>query len=82
MLTRFKFGLERLTGLTIYRTPPAGFDLASDLRRWAPRLDPRTVFDVGANIGQTVTAFARDYPGAEIHCFEPEPACSGNWNGG
>jgi FkbM family methyltransferase len=33
--------------------------------------DVRTVFDVGANCGATTIHFARHYPGAEVHAFEP-----------
>jgi len=29
------------------------------------------IFDVGANIGQTATAYAKAFPGSEIYCFEP-----------
>jgi FkbM family methyltransferase len=31
-----------------------------------------TIFDVGANIGQSATAFASRFPNAKIHSFEPE----------
>ncbi len=36
----------------------------------------RTVFDVGANCGAATVYFARHYPGATVHAFEPgsEPA--------
>lgn len=33
----------------------------------------QTVFDVGANEGQTVTRFARAFPEADIYSFEPDP---------
>jgi FkbM family methyltransferase len=33
--------------------------------------DVRFIFDVGANIGQSALTFARDYPLASIHAFEP-----------
>lgn len=33
--------------------------------------DVRVVFDVGANCGATTVHFARHYPNAEIHSFEP-----------
>jgi FkbM family methyltransferase len=29
------------------------------------------IFDVGANIGQTLTEFKQLWPKAEVHCFEP-----------
>ena len=31
----------------------------------------QTVFDVGANVGQTAIDFSTAFPDAEIHCFEP-----------
>jgi FkbM family methyltransferase len=34
----------------------------------------RTVFDVGANDGQTVRRFARTFPHADLYSFEPDPA--------
>jgi FkbM family methyltransferase len=36
--------------------------------------DIRTVFDVGANDGQTVRRFARAFPQADLYSFEPDPA--------
>jgi FkbM family methyltransferase len=35
----------------------------------------RTIFDVGANIGDTVAAYRRTFPDAVLHAFEPVPAC-------
>ena len=41
------------------------------------------VFDVGANVGQSVEKFRQAWPGAEIHSFEPNPSpfstLSGKW---
>ena len=36
-------------------------------------IQPKTILDVGANIGQFAYAAAQFYPQAQIHCFEPEP---------
>ena len=33
-----------------------------------------TVFDVGANVGQSIEKFRQAWPGAEMHSFEPNPA--------
>jgi len=33
--------------------------------------DSPVIFDVGANVGQTVESFLNIWPKAEIHCFEP-----------
>jgi FkbM family methyltransferase len=35
--------------------------------------DARTVFDVGANVGQSARSFRALWPEATIHCFEPDP---------
>lgn len=36
-------------------------------------IKPRTVIDVGANVGQFAVASANLFPGAKIHSFEPVP---------
>jgi FkbM family methyltransferase len=33
----------------------------------------RMIFDVGANVGETVTEYRKAFPTAEIHAFEPDP---------
>jgi len=38
-------------------------------------LRPRTVLDVGANVGQFAVAAARLFPGVHVHSFEPLPDC-------
>lgn len=38
------------------------------------KYSPTTIFDVGANVGQSLIEFARAFPTARIHCFEPIPA--------
>lgn len=44
------------------------------IARRLPGWRAETVFDVGANVGQSTQAFARAWPKAAIHCFEPLPA--------
>jgi hypothetical protein len=68
---RIKLIAERLSSYWIYRKRhlPIGADLRVDLERVG--LNPRVIFDVGANIGQTYRRFRRDFPDAQIHCFEP-----------
>lgn len=36
-------------------------------------LQPRIVFDVGASHGLFVDQLWKHWPGASVHCFEPEP---------
>jgi FkbM family methyltransferase len=47
-----------------------GIDLCFDLRDYAP-YEPRIVFDVGANVGQTTRYFRSNLPQADIFSFEP-----------
>jgi FkbM family methyltransferase len=35
--------------------------------------ESRTVFDIGANVGQSARSFRALWPEATIHCFEPDP---------
>lgn|SRR5918995_67980 len=37
---------------------------------------PKTVLDVGANVGQFAVASAKLFPKSQVHCFEPVPACA------
>jgi FkbM family methyltransferase len=63
--------VEGVTGYWFYKRKylPIGADLRVDLHRIG--IDPRIVFDVGANVGQTYTRFRRDFPLARIYSFEP-----------
>lgn len=49
---------------------------AYDVCRFARTREIRTIFDVGANVGQTADFAADFFPGAEIHSFEPVHATS------
>ena len=37
------------------------------------RLRPRTIIDVGGNVGAAALWFRANYPAAEVHSFEPSP---------
>lgn len=50
---------------------PNGRFLPLDLKRAG--ICPKTIFDVGANIGQTANHFAQHFPVANIYSFEPVP---------
>jgi FkbM family methyltransferase len=72
MLQVLKRMVETLLGCRIYRSSlPRGVDLFYDLERDIGRAEFRTVFDVGANVGQSALAYARAFPNARIVCFEP-----------
>ncbi len=51
----------------------ASFKMISSLARQG--IIPRTVIDVGANVGQFTIAAAMTFPDVEIHSFEPIPEC-------
>jgi FkbM family methyltransferase len=50
---------------------PRGVDVYADLRRLPGGFLVQTVFDVGANIGQTSRSLSEVYPSAQIFAFEP-----------
>ena len=54
----------------LLEAPKDPFDL---ILRYLPGWNPAVIFDVGANVGQSAKAYARRFPGATIHSFEPSP---------
>ncbi len=52
---------------------PVGTNLRYDLL-YKIQLNPKVIFDVGANIGQTVEFYRQIYPEAHIYSFEPVPS--------
>lgn len=60
-------------GYEIHRRPwlPRGTDPWETLHAIFPSWRPRTIFDVGANIGDVTLALSRHFPSAEVHSFEP-----------
>ncbi len=79
LLRHFKNTLRRLlsaTGYEIYRRPhlPKGTDAFESIRSHWPQWRPRVIFDVGANVGQTVGRLRSLFPAATIHSFEPVPS--------
>jgi len=45
--------------------------LTSDIASSLPRFRVETVFDVGANVGQSTRRYLAAFPDAHIYCFEP-----------
>lgn len=58
-------------GIHIFLTPPRGIDVGIDLRRALPLHQFRLIFDVGANVGQSVQGFLRSFPDGCVVSFEP-----------
>jgi len=46
-------------------------DVATDIARTFPAYHITTVFDVGANVGDTALEYLSCFPDSEIYCFEP-----------
>ena len=65
--------LKPLIGYEITRVE-FGRDLWSDVKTILAADEIKTVFDVGANEGQSARAFLRHFPAAQIYSFEPTPA--------
>jgi FkbM family methyltransferase len=65
--------VERLLWALLYRVKPLpwGLDFRQDLARRAPDVRIGTVFDIGANVGQSALDFSRTFPHATIWSFEP-----------
>lgn len=63
----------KASGYTLYDTKrmPFGYDLKEDIARISPDLKLKTIFDVGANKGQTTLDYRRKFPEAQIFSFEP-----------
>lgn len=66
-ITRTPFGLE------ITRSARRGVNPYRDMQRILDPLRVKTIFDVGANRGQSAMSFLDYFPSASIESFEPDP---------
>jgi FkbM family methyltransferase len=66
--------IAQKSGLYVTSTYRLGIEVELDLLRLSFDSPLRTVFDVGANFGQTACRFAKAFPLATIYSFEPVPA--------
>jgi FkbM family methyltransferase len=69
--------------IKIRKGKPTGVDLPFDLSVVITESHP-FVFDVGANVGQSIRMFQEVFPNSTIHAFEPSPECfaqlaANNW---
>ncbi|MEI9900133.1 MAG: FkbM family methyltransferase [Hyphomicrobium sp.] len=53
------------------RYVPPGMNCLYDMQRFANTKQFPTIFDVGANVGQSASGFVKFFPSAQILCFEP-----------
>lgn len=65
--------LLKKSGYTVIQTKnlPKVFSLAVDIKRRCENYPIQTIFDVGANVGQTACYFHNDFLDAKIFSFEP-----------
>jgi len=61
------------TGNHIFRSLPHGIDVFQDIEKYLPEQRIETIFDVGANVGQSALTYIKKFPTARILSFEPVP---------
>jgi FkbM family methyltransferase len=72
----FKRGVKHLLELGGYRitnTTQFGNDILADIKTILQPTKKLTLFDIGANLGQTSLELAKTFPKNEIYSFEPDP---------
>jgi FkbM family methyltransferase len=75
VLAKAKERVERCFDCRIYgQTLPHGVDCFKDIQKQFGREFFKMIFDVGANIGQSMIKYAERFPHAEVHSFEPVAA--------
>src|SRR6266404_829662 len=71
---RFILGQLRRRGIYVFRNGmPWGASLPRDLQTLPAFPATPVIFDVGANVGQTLMEVKNAWPKAIVHCFEPTP---------
>ena len=70
--TVIKYAFSRL-GYQMRRTQSLGSDPFADMSRFVESRTP-VLFDVGANVGQTIRNFRQHFKQSTIHSFEPSPS--------
>jgi FkbM family methyltransferase len=63
----------RKSGYDVTRYPPYVREPISDMKLFLSTIEAPTIFDVGANFGQSAIQFRHWMPRAVIHSFEPSP---------
>jgi FkbM family methyltransferase len=63
---------ESLLGVRVYSNKLHGHSDCGDIARSG--VPTRVVLDVGANVGAVAREYLRNFPEAQVHCFEPVPA--------
>jgi FkbM family methyltransferase len=66
-----KLIFEQITGLTVYKKLPHGQNSFDDLKFHFKNHSFDLFFDIGANIGQSISSIREYFPSSEIWSFEP-----------
>ena len=53
---------------------PRGITLFQDISNYLPTYEAETIFDVGANVGQSAKQYLQWFPQSTVYCFEPASA--------
>jgi FkbM family methyltransferase len=72
----FKSLLQSLLGLTGYAFVSKrrfGWDIWQDISTLMGPVSNPVIFDVGAHAGETLATAKREFPTANLYCFEPDP---------
>lgn len=76
-LGKLVWNIAERNGYRLYQKAgmPWGVDHIVDIQRLSRALDHpvRTIFDVGANVGQAARSFLGHFTEARVHSFEPDP---------
>ena len=72
-LANFVRRIARKSGYDVTRYPPYIREPIADMNLFLGTIEAPTIFDVGANFGQSAIHFRRSMPKAVIHSFEPSP---------
>ena len=59
-------------GYFVRPTSQFGLSLGDDLRRLLRQQEAPRIFDVGANSGNWLASIKHTFPGARVHCYEPD----------
>jgi FkbM family methyltransferase len=63
--------VERLPGIILISSLPRGVNIFNDIKKALPNYSLDTIFDVGANVGQSAKTYISYFPSSQIYCFEP-----------
>jgi FkbM family methyltransferase len=61
------------SGYTVYKNTENPYNAFVQQRKLFDKMQPVTIFDVGANFGQTVIHYKALFPDSLIYAFEPHP---------